>query len=294
MFPALLEEYLTPTTLEDAIVALTRNAEARVIAGGMSLMQLVKSRQARPRCLIDLQRVESLRQVRVDASGVSIGAMVRHRDVAVEPRLSPAYAALSDAAAVIGDRQVRNRGTIGGNLCFNDIASDLPPAVLALGAELAIAGPDGRRRTMQAGDFFRGPREVAMAAGEILTAVMLPPWPARSGSAYLKYGFTVDGPPVVGVAAAVRLDEAGRCAAAAIAVGGILPGPRRLAAAEHLLIGRPSADEGARDEAAAAAQAIDTQTDLWADAPYRKALLRQLTRQALARAVERASGGTRP
>ena len=294
MYPALLEEYLTPTTLEDAVAALVRNPEARVIAGGMSLMQLVKSRQVRPRCLVDLRRVASLRQVQVDARGVSIGAMARHRDVAAEPRLSPAYAALMDAAAVIGDRQVRNRGTIGGNLCFNDLASDLPPAVLALDAELALASPDGRRRTVQAGDFFRGPREVAMAAGEILTAVMLPPLPARAGSAYLKYGFTVDGPPVVGVAAAVRLDDAGRCTAAAIAVGGILPGPRRLAAAERLLIGRPSADEGARDLAAAAAEAIETQTDLWADAPYRQALVRQLTRQALARAVERANGGSRP
>jgi carbon-monoxide dehydrogenase medium subunit len=293
MYPALLEDYLAPTTLEDAVAALARDADARVIAGGMSLMQLVKSRQVRPRCLVDLRRVASLRQVQADASGISIGAMVRHRDIAAEPRLRPAYAGLGDAAAVIGDRQVRNRGTIGGNLCANDAASDLPPVVLALGAQLVIAGPDGRRRTVAAADFFHGPQEVALALGEILTAVVLPPPPMRAGSAYLKYGFTVDGPPVVGVAAAVRLDDAGRCAAAAIAVGGLLSGPRRLPAAERLLAGRAAADEAARDEAAAAAQDIETQSDLWADARYRKVLIRQLTRQALGRAVERASGGAR-
>ena len=292
MYPALIEEYLAPTTLEDALAALARHRrDARIIAGGMSLMQLMKSREAEPRCLVDLGKIASLREVRIDPSGVRIGAMARYKEIATEPRLQGAYGALGDAARVIGDRQVRNRGTIGGNLCFNDIAADLPSVVLALEAQLEVAGPNGQRRTVPAAQFLRGPREVRLADGEILTAVLLPPPPLRSGSAYLKYGFTVDGPPVIGVAAAVRLDPDGRCAAAAIAVGGV-PRARRVAQAERALIGRTARDQASLVEAAElAAQEIETQDDLWADRAYRKVLIRQLGRQAVARAFGRAAGG---
>jgi len=293
MYPAVIQEYLTPTTVDEALDALRRRPrETRVIAGGMSLMQLMKARQAEPACLVDLRKVASLREIRIDGAGVRIGAMVRYKELAADARLHGAYGGLGDAARTIGDRQVRNRGTIGGNLCFNDSAADLPPVMLALDAQLEIARTGGPHRTMPAAQFLRNPREVDLGEDEILTAVLLPPAAPRSGSAYLKYGFTVDGPPVLGVAAAVRLGADGRCAAAALAVGGVLPRCRRAPQAERALVGHSARDQAALAAALeTAAQEVDTHTDPWADGAYRKVLLRQLGGQAVAQAFGRAAGG---
>ncbi len=238
MYPALIEEYLTPTTVDEALDALRRRPrETRVIAGGMSLMQLMKARQAEPACLVDLRKVASLREIRIDGAGVRIGAMVRYKELVADARLHGAFGGLGDAARTIGDRQVRSED-------------------------------------------------------EILTAVLLPPAAPRSGSAYLKYGFTVDGPPVLGVAAAVRLGADGRCAVAALAVGGVLPRCRRAPQAERALVGHSARDQAALAAALeTAAQEVDTHADLWADGAYRKVLLRQLGGQAVAQAFGRAAGG---
>lgn len=292
MYPAVLEEYLAPTTLDEALAALVRRPrDSRVVAGGMSLMQLMRSRQAEPRCLVDLGNVASLREVIADAGGIRIGAMARFKELAADPRLTGTYAAIRDAASVIGDRQVRNRGTIGGNLCFNDTAADFPPVAMALDARLEVVAAGGQRKTVPVREFLRGPREVALGEGEIMTAVLLPPAPPHSGSAYVKYGFTVDGPPVIGVAGAVRLESDGRCASAAIAVGGVLSGAQRATQAERALVGRTARDAAGIDDAVdAAALEVDTQDDLWADAAYRKLLIRHLGRQAIERAFSRAAG----
>jgi carbon-monoxide dehydrogenase medium subunit len=144
-----------------------------------------------------------------------------------------------------------------------------------------------------AAEFLRKPREVDLRDDEILTTVLLPAAPPRSGSAYLKYGFTVDGPPVVGVAAAVRLDAEGRCAAAALAVGGVLPGCRRALQAERALVGHTAQDRAALAAALeAAAREVDTHTDLWADSAYRKVLVSHLGGQAVAQAFGRAGGAS--
>ncbi len=294
MYPAVIEEYLTPTTVDEALDALRRRPrEARIIAGGMSLMQLMKARQAEPPCLVDLRKVASLREIRVNGSGLRIGAMVRYKELAADARLDGAYGALGDAARVIGDRQVRNRGTIGGNLCFNDSAADLPPVMLALDAQLEIARAGGQPRTIPAAQFLGSPREVDLGEAEILTAVLLPRALPRSGSAYLKYGFTVDGPAVLGVAAMVHLDGDGLCGAAALAVGGVLPRCQRAPQAERALVGHTARDQAALAAALeAAAREVDTHTDLWADSAYRKVLLRQLGGQAVAQAFKRAAGST--
>lgn len=293
MYPAVVEEYLAPTTIDEALAALARRPrDARILAGGMSLLQLMKSREAEPRCLVDLRKITSLRELRIDADGVRIGAMVRHREIASEPRLYGAYGALGDAARVIGDRQVRNCATIGGNLCVNDTAADFPPVVLALDAQLEIARAGAKLRTASAAQFLSSPREAALPGGEILTAMLLPSAPRRSGSAYLKYGFTVDGPPVIGVAVAVRLGADGRCAVAAVAVGGVRPRARRAPEAETALIGRAASDDAGLAQAVElAAREIETQTDLWADSAYRKVLIKHLGQQVIAQAFSRASGG---
>src|SRR3989442_9571459 len=128
MYPAVIQEYLTPTTVDEALDVLRRRPrETRVIAGGMSLMQLMKARQAEPACLVDLRKVASLRGIRIDGAGVRIGAMVRYRELVADARLHVAFGGLGDSARTIGDRQVLHPGPIRGELCFNDKPADLPP-----------------------------------------------------------------------------------------------------------------------------------------------------------------------
>ena len=151
MYPAPIDEYVRPATVADALAALGRYEEgdAAFIAGGQSLMQAVKARLVRPRCLIDLQAVSGLSGIDVGADGVRIGPMTRYVEIARDERLSGAHAALRDAAERIGDRQVRNRGTIGGSLCWNYVAACMPPTAIGLGAELDLTAADGGKRTLR-------------------------------------------------------------------------------------------------------------------------------------------------
>ena len=159
MYPAPIDEYVRPATVADALAALGRYEEgdAAFIAGGQSLMQAVKARLVRPRCLIDLQAVSGLSGIDVGADGVRIGPMTRYVEIARDERLSGAHAALRDAAERIGDRQVRNRGTIGGSLCWNYVAACMPPTAIGLDAELELTAADGGKRNPGGGGFYRRP-----------------------------------------------------------------------------------------------------------------------------------------
>ena len=166
MYPAPIDEYVRPATVADALAALGRYEEgdAAFIAGGQSLMQAVKARLVRPRCLIDLQAVSGLSGIDVGADGVRIGPMTRYVEIARDQRLSGAHAAVRDAAERIGDRQVRNRGTIGGSLCWNYVAACMPPTAIGLDAELELTAADGdhaqpwRRRILSAAHWRRRER----------------------------------------------------------------------------------------------------------------------------------------
>lgn len=156
MYPAVIEDYVAPTTIDAALQALVDHGEgAHFIAGGQSLMQAVKARLIQPTCLVDLQNVAELKGITVDGNGVRIGAMTRYREVAADERLNGAYQALRDAASHVGDRQVRSRGTVGGSLCWNFIAACTPPTAIGIGAELELVARDGARRTIAAEDFLR-------------------------------------------------------------------------------------------------------------------------------------------
>ena len=292
MYPAAIEEYVRPATIAEALAALGRYeaGDALFMAGGQSTMQAIKTRLLRPRCIVDLQAVAELRGVSANGAGVRIGAMTTYAALAEESSLDGAYQALRDAAARIGDRQVRNRGTIGGSLCWNYIAACLPPVALALGMEMELTGAGGSR-TLSADDFLGGPLETAREDDEILVSLNLPAAPANSGSAYKKWGLVTDALPVIGIAVMIGTDGSGACSSARVAVGGLGDGPRRSGAAESGLKG---ASAGDGDAIAAALQAasdeIETQSDMWADADYRKQLIRSLGADAVASAFARAAG----
>jgi len=261
-----------------------------LMAGGQSAMQAIKTRLLRPRCVVDLQAVAELRGVSSNGSGVRIGAMTTYAALAEDSSLDGAYQAIRDAAARIGDRQVRNRGTLGGSLCWNYVAACTPPVALALGMEMALSGKGGER-SVAADDFLGGPLETDRKDDEILVSLNLPAPPANTGSAYKKWGLVTDALPVIGVAAMLSTDGSGTCTSARVAVGGLGDGPRRSGAAESGLKGAKAGDS---DAIAAALQAasdeIETQSDMWADSDYRKQLIRSLGADVVASAFARAAG----
>lgn len=293
MFPRTIDTYVAPTTVKEALHALAQQGEhSMFVAGGQSLMQAIKSRLVSPKGLIDLQGVAELKGVTRTKDGVRIGAMTRYRDIAGDGRLDGGYAALRDAASHVGDRQVRNRGTIGGSLCWNYLAACMPPTCLGLGASVELANTKGAHRTVSVQDFLRGPLDTARADDELLLAVTLPAEPAGSGSAYKKWGLVTDALPVVGVCAYLEVDAAGLCKRARLAVGGLATGPRRATAGEQALIGKTLRDpDGIAAAADAAAAATVTQGDMWADADYRKVLIAALAREVIATAYARAREG---
>ena len=293
MYPAIINDYVAPTTIDEALRALVEHGDgAHFIAGGQSIMQAIKARLVQPSCLIDLQHVAELKGITVGDNGVRIGAMTRYREVAADARLDGAYQALRDAASHVGDRQVRNRGTVGGSLCWNFIAACTPPTAIGLGAGLELVSSGGARRSVAAEDFLGGPLETDLQTDELLAAITLAPAPANAGSAYQKWGLVTDALPVIGVCVSVQLDNSGAVTSARFAVGGLESGPRRSAAAEAALIGKSASDQdGIGAAAAAAAEEIEVQADMWADRDYRKQLIQSLGSQTTASAIARAGGG---
>jgi aerobic carbon-monoxide dehydrogenase medium subunit len=294
MYPAIIENYEAPRSVNEALQALTKNGkDSYFIAGGQSLMQAIKARVVSPNCLIDLQHVNELKGTEYDHGAVRIGAMTRYRDIAADERLDGAYQALRDAASHVGDRQVRNRGTIGGSLCWNYIAACMPPTCIGIGASLDLVSKAGRR-SLLAEEFLQGPLETARHDDEILVAVTLSKPPAMSGSAYKKWGLVTDALPVVGVCASVELGDDRRCREARLAIGGLATGPRRAKTGEEALIGVAGTDAPAISKAAeTAAASTETQSDMWADAEYRKKLIETLARDVIAIAFARAEQGER-
>lgn len=291
MFPAHIEEYVRPTTVAEALAANARydEGEAMFIAGGMSLMQAIKSRMARPRCLIDLQAIAALQGIEVGGSGVRIGAMTRYVDIANDARLDGAYAALRDAAGHVGDRQVRNRGTIGGSCCWNYIASCTPTVVLGLDGTMNLVAASGARRALPATEFLIGPLETARQGDEMLESVSFPAVAGRTGSAYRKWGLTKDALPVVGICVQVRLDAAGVCTAARVALSGLAAGGQLAPVGAQALIGTRGDAAALTAAMAAVADSVDAQADKWASTEYRQQIIRTLGTEVAATAFARAA-----
>ncbi len=279
-------EYHRPATLTEALQLLQRLPDARLLAGGHSLLPLMKLRLATPAHLIDLGRIADLRYIREEGGALAIGALATHWMVESSPLVRQKAPVLAEAAGRIGDVQVRNMGTIGGSLAHADPAADYPAAVLALEAELTADGPAGRR-TIPAAEFFTGMFATALRPDEILTQVTVPPLPARTGSAYLKFAHPASGFAVVGVAAVVTLDGRGRCERARIGITGVGPTAYRARAVEEALAGAVPDEKTVAAAAAGATQGIDVNEDLFASAEYRRHLAQVFTRRVVLAAVQR-------
>jgi aerobic carbon-monoxide dehydrogenase medium subunit len=292
MYPALIEEYVRPQSVADALAAIARYeaGDAIFLAGGQSAMQAMKSRMLRPQCVVDLQAISELKGIVSDASGVRIGAMTRYVEIAASAELQGGFAALGDAARRVGDRQVRNRGTIGGSVCWNYAASCTPAVVLGLQGQLRLTSGDGASRSVAADDFFLGPLETARNDDEILLSVEWPLFVERSGSAYAKWGLVTDALPVIGVCVRVSLDADGRCESARVVLSGLANGATHVAAGDSLLLGCDGDADAIEAALKRIAQDTDTHSDMSADADYRRQLIVSIGRDVTATAFRRARG----
>ena len=280
MIPARFD-YERAGSVEEALELLGRD-DAKLLAGGHSLLPLMKLRLAQPALLVDIGRIEELAYVRDAGEQLAIGPLTRHHDVANDPLVQEHCPILCHAAGLIGDPQVRHRGTIGGSIAHGDPASDLPTVLLALDAELAIRGPGGET-TVPAGEFFRGLFETALGPQDILTEIRIPKLGAWKGWSYLKFSRRAQDWATVGVAALVRRDN-GKIEEATVALTNMGLTPLRAKAVEEALAGS-SADDAAAAEKAD--EGTSPPSDTNASADYRRQLARVLTRRALEEALSR-------
>ena len=280
-------DYQRPTTVDEAVRALGRAPDAKILAGGHSLLPLMKLGLAQPKTLIDIGRITSLREIRAAGNEVVIGAMATHERVATDPTIRERFAALADAAGTVGDLQVRGRGTLGGSLAHADPAADEPAPILAFDATLHVIGPKGER-AIPAAAFFRGTFETALAPDEILTEIRLPLPAPRTGSAYASFEHPASGFAIVGVAAALTRAADGTVAKAAIAITGASPKPFRATDAEKALRGTTGDAAAIATAAGAAANDLDALEDLAASAEYRTHLVTVYAKRAISAALERA------
>ncbi|MGH3346585.1 MAG: FAD binding domain-containing protein [Nocardioides sp.] len=282
MIPAQFE-YVAPTSVEDALAALAEHGDdAKIIAGGQSLLPVLRMRLNAPEMVIDLGRIESLRGIRDDGDAVVIGAMTTHHDVRTSDVVREHARLITEATTELADEQVRHRGTFGGALAHADPAGDLGAPTLALGAEFVIAGSGGTR-TVTASDFFVDLFETAIGDDEILTEVRIPKrtgW----GAHYEKFVRIKHQWPIVAVAAAVRVDG-GNIAEARVGLTNMGNTPVRATAVEEALVGAAATEDGVRDAAAKAADGTNPPSDLNGDSDYRKHLATVLTRRAVLKAA---------
>ena len=286
MIPAEFD-YAAPATLDEALRALAATPGAKVLAGGMSLIPAMKQRLVEPPLLVDLGRIPELEGVSVGGGTARIGARTPHAALLAHPALAEAPV-FAETAAVIGDVQVRNRGTFGGSLAHAAPAADWPAVFLALGGEARLAGPTGRR-SVAADDFFAGMLQSALADDEILTELVLPLETKRAGAAYAKLRQRASGFAIVGAAVALVADRKGRIDEIRIGVTGVNPVPFRARSVEKRLRGQ-GADAAALRALSAPIDEADPTGDLHASAEYRRHLAGVFVARAVAKALSRAAG----
>jgi len=281
--------YLAPESLAEAVAMLAAHPDATPLAGGTNVLVQVKEGHRDVTTLLSLRRLPELHQMTY-GDGVRIGAGVTMARIAADAHIRAGYTALATAAALLGSVQTRNMATLGGNLCNASPSADTAPPLLALDAIAVIAGPDGERAIPLAG-FFLGPGRTALAPGELLREIVLPAPQPRTGSAYVRHipraAMDIS---VVGVAAALQLDEAGRIGTARLALGAVAPTPLLVPEVEILLSGQEPGDAlfaAAAEKAQATAQPL---SDVRASAEFRRHLVGVLTRRALRAALAQANG----
>jgi aerobic carbon-monoxide dehydrogenase medium subunit len=282
-------DYLVPGTLDEALGLLAQHGEeAKVLAGGQSLVPLLNFRLVRPAHIIDLNDIPGLDGIVVDEGRLAIGAMTRQRAAETSAVVRERCPLLAEAMPQVGHVQIRNRGTIGGSLAHADPAGELPAVVAALDGELVLRSRRGERR-LAPHDFFVGYLTTAAAPDELLVEARVPVMPARTGTAFMEVSRRHGDFALVGVAATVTVDTGGVCTACALALTGVGPTPVVARDAARALVGLKPAADAFAEVGRRVADALTPDSDLHASADYRKHLAGVLTRRALARAAERAS-----
>ncbi|GAA2020908.1 MULTISPECIES: xanthine dehydrogenase family protein subunit M [Nocardioides] len=278
MIPAQFD-YLAPTTVEEAVAALVEHGDdAKILAGGQSLLPVLRMRLNAPEMVIDLNRIDSLRGITDDGDAIRIGAMTQHSVVEHDPLVEEHALLIHRAVEHLADLQIRHRGTFGGALAHADPAGDLGAPALALGAQFVIQGPNGSR-TVEADDFFVDLFETAIGEDEILTAVRVPKHTGW-GAHYEKFVRVAHQWPIVAIAATVKA-EGGVITEARVGMTNMGSTPLRARAVEDALRGQPATDEAVRAAAAHATEGANPPSDLNGDAAYRSHLATVLTRRAV-------------
>lgn len=286
-------EYHAPRSLPEAIDLLTRlGDDAKILSGGQSLIPLMKLRLASPRHVVDINGIPELAYVRESDGFLRIGALARESDLEESELIRRRYPLLADTCAVIADPLVRNLATVAGNLAHADPANDHPAAMLALGAEVTTVGPKGERRIPVAA-FFMGPFMTVLAADEILTEIMVPVPPSRSGGAYLKLERKVGDFATAAVAVQLTLGPEGACERAGIGLTNVGSTPIKAEKASEFLRGKRLDEAAIKEAARIAADEAQPSADLRGSVEYKRDLVRVLTGRALRRALERAGEGRR-
>ena len=281
-------EYFAPETLDEAISLLDGyGPEASVLAGGQSLIPMMKLGLAAPSYVVDINRLPGLADIREDNGFLHIGSLTREAELDRSELVRAKYPILHDTTAVIADPLVRDMATVGGNLAHGDPANDHPATMLALGAEVAVRGPAGER-VIPVSDFFEGVLTTALNQGEILTEIRVPTPPAASGSAYLKLERKVGDYATAGVAAVITVND-GVCQQAGIGLTNAGPIPVKARTAESFLVGKRLDDETIREAARLASQEAQPSADLRGSEEYKRDMVRVLAGRALRLALERVS-----
>lgn len=281
-------EYHAPTSVQEAVALLQQHGDdAKVLAGGHSLIPLLKLRLASPPVLVDINKIGELKGINRQNGTITIGALTTHTDIEHSEELKGILPIMHEAATVIGDPMVRNRGTFGGSLAHADPAGDWPAVALALGATMKVTGASGER-TVAADDFFVDLLTSALEPGEVLTAVEIPVPQGKFGASYQKFSHPASGYAVVGVAALVQLGADGACQDCRVAVTGAGPKATRATATENALKGQQLTDDLIAQAAEQAGSGMDFLGDIFASESYRAHLVKVFAKRAVTAAMQAA------
>ena len=279
-------EYIEPKTVKEASQFLKAHEEARVLAGGASLVVLQKNNFVRPSHLVNLKTIQGLDGVNHDEEGLRIGALNRHRDILSSPVIQKYCPILADAASKIASPPIRNMGTIGGNLCHGDPAADFPPSLIALGAKVKLVSDEGERM-VPVESFFIDYYETVLSAGEILTEIHIPSLPPKWAGAYFTLDQVTNSVAIVSVAAVLGLDEGGTCTYAAVGLGGVASTPLNVEKVKEILVGKKIRETEIELAAKEARAMCNPTSSAYASADYRREMVHVLTRRALHDALKK-------
>jgi CO/xanthine dehydrogenase FAD-binding subunit len=273
-------DYACPTTLPEAIQLLASNDDAKAIAGGQSLVPMLAFRLSQPSLLVDLRKLADLRGIRISDAGVTLGAMVRWRDIEDDERLETAHPLLKAAISHVAHYQIRNRGTVGGSIAHADPAAEMPGIAMTCDAEIAVVGKTGAH-VIQAADFFQGALTTALTTDEIIVEIRLPAWPAGRRWGFQEFARRRGDFAMAAAAVFYDQDARGKARNAHVGVIGVGDRPLRLTAVEDVLNGETIDEATIAKADAATSAAVDPQDDIHASAAYRRSLVGTMVERAL-------------